>query len=255
MAGAMRVLVPLLALLIPLGAVASPTARRLPHEPYPHAFERLRHAPFDPDTVYGRARPVSELDFSRLPSVSKLGAMFQELRNDRWISDASMPDFPRRIPWLYPDDGCFVRAQESVEHLAAEGVTATQKLFIFGDLEVATPNSPDGQVPWWFHVMPAFLSGGTPYVIDPAMEPSRPLTVSEWIARMTSDPSSVELALCDATAYEPESYCEGEPGSTEAQDRADADAPDFLQAEWNRQLELGRDPSKVLGGNWLPMGP
>src|SRR5687768_13722043 len=35
---------------------------------------------------------------------------FENIRDKRFLTLSSEPDFPRRISWLYPKDGCFARA-------------------------------------------------------------------------------------------------------------------------------------------------
>ncbi len=76
------------------------------------------------------------------------------------------------IPFSYPEDGCYARAQEMSLILEQYGVV-TGKVFLQGDLRVETNNSPKGYVEWWYHVAPIVLvdTGGQveKYVLDPSL--------------------------------------------------------------------------------------
>ena len=74
-------------------------------------------------------------------SENEIQQLFQELNSKS------------HIPFGYPEDGCYARAQEMSLILDKKGVT-TGKVFIEGDLRVDTTNSPKGYVEWWYHVAP-----------------------------------------------------------------------------------------------------
>ncbi len=197
------------------------------------------------------AKPVGDFDVLLAPLVPiDLQSLFTELRDTAYFSwQMSGQPFNRRITFLYPDDGCFARAEKMVEILKQKNL-APKKIFAFGSLSVRTPHSPVGQVTWWYHVAPLVASNGQNYVIDPSIEPMHPLTMQEWLHRMTSDTSSLKIAVCSAGTYDPDSACQF---SVEETARAQSDESNFLDLEWQRQVQLGRDPSQVLGLNppWL----
>lgn len=103
-------------------------------------------------------------------SESEIQQLFQELSSQS------------HIPFGYPEDGCYARAQEMSLILDKKGIT-TGKVFIEGDLRVDTTNSPKGYVEWWYHVAPiVFVNKDNklePYVLDPSLfDKAVPLT--EW---------------------------------------------------------------------------
>jgi hypothetical protein len=87
-----------------------------------------------------------------------------------------------RIPFRYPEDGCYARAHAMSALMERRGIVSG-KAFIEGDLRVSTPHSPGGSVSWWYHVAPIVLveKDGElmPYVIDPSIF-NRAVPVEEW---------------------------------------------------------------------------
>ena len=81
---------------------------------------------------------------------------------------------PPCIPFLYPDDGCWGRAHEMCRLMIAMGL-APQKVWIQGQLHVATRNNPNCFVDWGWHVAPTLCVRGPrffqtqPLVMDPAL--------------------------------------------------------------------------------------
>jgi hypothetical protein len=201
------------------------------------------------DSALQVARPLAQLDSSRAPqwrAPFKLTDGFGKVRDARFVTDPEHAGFMRRSSWLFPDDGCFARAQLMHENLRQWGSFSPGKAFIFGNLQVKTPNSPNGSVGWWYHVVPVMKNGQQVVVFDPAIDPRRPLTLMEWVSTMTPDPASVKVAICDGNTYVPSSSC-SKPNSQGS--RALQDQIAYLKAEWLRVVELKRDPVKELGDN------
>lgn len=176
---------------------------------------------------------------------------FKRLRDTRFLEEQDNPGFLRRSSWLYPDDGCFARAALAVRNLFQWSNPAPSKIFVFGDLVVNTKNSSSGQVSWWYHVAPLVEVGGEKYVLDPAIEPGQPLKLGEWLARMSPNPGSLEVAVCKSGSYTPYDPCGKETDGVES--GAENDQMTYLRAEWNRLEQLGRNPEQELGDNppWL----
>lgn len=106
------------------------------------------------------------------------------------------------IPFDYPDDGCWGRAHEMYRLMAIEGVQA-DKIWIYGNLRVATANNPRCEVRWGWHVAPTLqvdTGGGhvDAYVIDPSLFPG-PVPRATW-AGVQGDPNPV-LAPTAGTAF------------------------------------------------------
>lgn len=181
------------------------------------------------------------------PSRDVMAANFARFRDTRWMTLPSRPDFPRRSSWLYPDDGCFARAALAIFNLARWGISLPNKVFVFGDLAVRTPNSPDGLVTWWYHVAPLVEVDGLKYVLDPAIEPRHPLKLEDWLATMSATPDDLEVAVCGSGTYSPSDACSDQSDGREVQ--AARDQREYLNLEWRRVSELGRDPVTELGDN------
>ena len=170
---------------------------------------------------------------------------FEQVRDTRFIKLEDTPDFPRRSSWLYPMDGCFARAGLATKNLQEWKYPEAYKIFVFGNLEVKTANSPDGVVTWWFHVVAAVRQGDEIYVLDPAIESKHAITLKQWLETMTNDLSKVKVSLCDAKSYTPYDYCNGSVPSVN-DDGAD-DQIYYLELEWSNLLQLKREPKEELG--------
>jgi hypothetical protein len=235
------------------------SARRLPNEDWRDAIarqaadalgEQAAAARFETEAsdVYDEAVAFDELKTTVAPtwtSLAALTAAFGTARDERHWDDPERSDFRRRLSWLYPDDGCFARASLVRDVFEEHGLPGTAKLFILGNLHVATSNSPDGGVDWGWHVVPVVRIGAELYVIDPAIDPKAPMTARAWALKQVSSLSHASFAICGTHAYTPWSRCTGAPATEDQDARRDLDT--YLDLEWDRQTELGRDPKKVLG--------
>ncbi len=198
--------------------------------------------------------------WNRVPRMleSDLQASFELVRDDKAFTDERLRK--RRATWLYPDDGCFVRAtvaDDIIAKLLAPASVPTAKIFAFGNLNVRTGNSPAGEVQWWYHVAAiskvTTITGTTAsdeyYVFDPAMNPKAPMPVKTWLNAM--DDSDIEIAICAGASYDPDSLCENNEVSTRQSSlaRAYGEVGQFLASEWERLEDLGRDPNLELGSH------
>jgi hypothetical protein len=194
---------------------------------------------------------------------------FEKIRDLRYFHDEKQPGFLRRISWLYPDDGCWTRASAVIKDLfgpisnIANEFSRPSKIFAFGNLCANTPNSPKGKVTWWYHTAPIIRDKQTnqSYVLDPSIDPSKPLTVEKWVEQISSndgackatlktEPSQVsKFNICDGYGTGPYSSCH-EPSKVDFATESSAvlGQSSFRQYERERQIELGRDPDVVLGG-------
>lgn len=180
-------------------------------------------------------------------SESQLRQRFEDIRDYRWLVDASRPGFLRRPAWLYPDDGCYSRAALMNSLLSQWNAPVPNKVFVFGDLRLYTHNTRVGMVTWWYHVAPLVEVHGQKYVLDPSVEPQYPLTLREWLSRMSDKPDDLQVAVCNPNSYSPYDNCNR--GGAETQATAQRDQVSFLNAEWFRLEELRRNPYRELGDN------
>lgn len=201
-------------------------------------------------TVIWEKGPFDSAKWERVPEISAaaLQSTFEHARDEKAFTDEESR--ARRASWLYPDDGCFVRAAVVADVIAKNAAVKTAKIFAFGSLSVDTVNSPDHYVTWWYHVAaiakitdPAASGDKTVYVYDPAIDPKAPMEVHAWLSAM-HDPG-VQIAICSGDAYDPNSDCAN--GQSDTLLRARGDAGSYLTSEWYRVQELGRDPRRELG--------
>jgi hypothetical protein len=94
------------------------------------------------------------------------------------------------IPFDYPDDCCYTRAQEMCEIMQRQGIPCGKVWnyahdFPNDSLRVDTSNNPKGYVTWRYHVAPVVpVQGDDGIVRQMVLDPStfdRPVTVDEWV--------------------------------------------------------------------------
>lgn len=199
-----------------------------------------------------RVSSFEEIDLTKVPEIGgleKLQAIFETYRDKRYLPDPEDATFLRRLSWMYPDDGCFARA-ELLARLSENDLNpAAAKLFVFGDLQAPTPNHPAGEVRWWYHVAAAYRIGSELFVMDPSVEPKKPITDREWGERVgdrgTDGRTSLEWSLCATRAIDPGADCRNPMEESEGYVKRML-AP-YLEAERDRAVELGRVANDVLG--------
>lgn len=206
-------------------------------------------------SAYDLAVPLAQLNSADIPkwsSIEDVRSAFQLVRDVRFLSHTSRRTFLRRESWLYPDDGCFARAALAIKNMAMWEFPSAKKLFAFGDLSVKTPNSPSGTVSWWYHVVPVVSVDGKSFVIDPALDMNAPLTIEDWVDRMGGAGAEIKLAVCSSGAYTPMDDCRNP--KVGADSSAVSAQVYYLSEEWDRLVELKRNPENELGNlpPWTP---
>jgi hypothetical protein len=249
----------LLALLaFPLFSQAAPeagvsAARKLnvPGSVYEKAFLKKNNTQKDfYVSAQGAARnfPTANLPLAASwDSMDTLQRRFEDIRDTRSLDWNDKPNFPRRIPWMYPDDGCYARAGFAVRHANRENYPTPNKVFAFGSLSVKSSNAYSGRVGWWYHVAPVVSVDGTNYVLDPSIEATRPLTVKEWLERM-GDSSKMRVSICKSGTYTPGSDC-SRTVTRSGPSIASSTKEWFLDKEYSRLKALGRNADSELGNN------
>lgn len=193
------------------------------------------------------SKPLANLDISEIPDVGSyadLENQFKYVRDIRVIEDNRKKSM-RRLTWLYPDDGCFARAEMAAHLLEENHFVTPKKVYVFGNLHAPTKNSPDGYVDWWYHVAVIYRINKTAYVFDPAINPARPVTLNEWNTAIGGGTGRLQYAICDHGTFDPTYDCM-QPKQIDM-DSAVSEQSAYLYPEWQRLLELNRDPEKELG--------
>lgn len=206
--------------------------------------------------VIGQAKRLTDWSMNDLPEEYLSDFDFQTVRDWRFLDDPDIDNFLRRIPWLYPDDGCYNRAELVINRLSKINKIHFKKIFAFGDLKAKSNNSKEGSVSWWYHVAVTFKHNNEIWIIDPALEPEKIITVKEWQRLINFDGNkyltdeeiklkSLTYSLCDKTSYQPADDCYNAPANKE--DKIKDDSSDLLFWERKRIKELNRNPDQELG--------
>ncbi|MEK2647239.1 protein-glutamine glutaminase family protein [Bdellovibrio sp. BCCA] len=198
-------------------------------------------------------KPLKNLDIKEIPDVGSYADMenqFFYVRDTRFLTTQDK-NFPRRLTWMYPDDGCYARAEVAKFELENHNFPAPKKVFVFGNLSALSDNSPTGSVQWWYHVAVSYRVGADVYIFDPALEPQRPLKLAEWNKLVGGDNAYVQYSICDHETYDPSGDCYHP--TPQSKNDAYYEQKSFLQYEWDRIVELKRNPEEELGNNppWL----
>jgi len=223
---------------------------RVKGEDYSAAAKRLLHQSKEDHLVsaYATALPINELQFPPMVEWKDNKQMINAFKKGRdlrflnWYQEKR--PFKRRSTWLYPDNGCYARAELLVRNLLAWKFSPLYKAFVFGNLEVESSNSPD-TIYWWYHVVPVVKLQGEYFVFDPAIFPSSPLPLNQWLETMVGDINQVKVSICSAHTYDPGSPCLKE--IIVSIDEVLNDQDSFLDLEWERIETLGRIPMQELG--------
>ncbi|MEV8635616.1 protein-glutamine glutaminase family protein [Streptosporangium sp. NPDC051023] len=138
-----------------------------------------------------------------LSTEAELLALFATLREARFTPSSGTPT---PIPYRYPADGCFARAEVMANMLAFSGYQVDKVFAIAaGGLRLNTPHGGDQpgfgerlQVGWWYHVAPIVYvpSGGPkpdPVLLDPSVSDG-PTSIGDWVGKMTTGPVEPEIS-------------------------------------------------------------
>jgi len=194
------------------------------------------------------------------PNYKTIKDNFEKLRNISYFKEKDNMKFLRRISWLYPDDGCWTRASAVIRDLFgplknfANDFPRPSKIFVFGNLCVNTTNNSDGYVAWWYHTAPIVKDEQTKqiYILDPAVDPSMPLTIETWIKMISANTDVCaqksahvqQFNICNGYGSGPLNKCDD---TYQSETFSILYQPNFQYEERQRQIELGRDVDTVLG--------
>lgn len=229
---------------------AGASAYRKVNEPWAQARMRTipdQSIPVYKKTPYDEAQDLSKINFAPVYDLKNnydLMTIFNYVKNTRFIQNIQSPIQRRKLSWKFPDDGCYVRAELMTRFITERRMPPTMKIFVFGDLAVRTPNSPDGVVRWWYHVAPIYRVGKDVYVLDPSVETRRPLLVQEWRERVSLESKVKSFALCSQHSFDPYDSCRSPNQLTT--ENVIYQQYEFLNYEWERIVQMGRDPYSEL---------
>jgi hypothetical protein len=199
------------------------------------------------DSVTDKAQSLAEFNaeqvFATQISSEQAKELFIYMRDKRDLIDRA--NFKRRITWLYPDDGCYVRSAIMQSLIKEKTGESWSQIFVFGNLELQTKYSEVGSVTWWYHVAPVVRTDKGIFVFDPSVNTKAPMALKDWLSKVNAD-TDASIAICDANAYIPDSSCVQE--ETNHRDEALIEEKEvFFANEWNRLINLGLQPEEILG--------
>lgn len=185
-------------------------------------------------------------------SEARAGELFTKMKNRSCSPCDPNIDLPGAecISFLYPDNGCWIRAHIMCRLMMEGGPDTTTnppedpaKIWIdFGancPINVPTPNHPDCHVPWCWHVAPTLQviqpGGNETWVIDPSVSPASEFK-NDWRNRQDPSASLQEGPWTDWSSY-------GD-GNGSGKDLADANsAMQYFRGELlDRCLDFGPPP-------------
>ncbi|MCD4783350.1 MAG: hypothetical protein K8T10_05885 [Candidatus Eremiobacteraeota bacterium] len=122
----------------------------------------------------------------RIPGVSEMKEIFGNVASDE------------SIPFEYLPDGCYARAHIASKYFLDKGINCAKLYVMLSDTNMDDPFYPfppfrleaknkftEGR--WWYHVAPVTFAKDEEtgkvegYVIDPAVNPEKPLKASDWV--------------------------------------------------------------------------
>jgi hypothetical protein len=255
-----------------IGSFHNPSAHRDEHESWRTKISLNKLNRDDSDSIYDQSiawtDEVAKKDLLHSviswPNHQTIQAAFEKIRDLRYARDETMPDFNRRLTWLYPDDGCWTRAAAIIKDFFGPLNNTTHvlprpsKLFAFGDLCVNTKNTASGAVSWWYHTAPIVKDAETniTYVLDPSVDPVTALPLEEWMSRVAANTgkcadanhSVSQFSICNGYGTTPYDSCNvPEKTSYTTELNAMREQKTYRRLEATRQTELGRHIEEVLG--------
>ncbi len=145
----------------------------------------------------------AELSINTVDEFAELGINEGEARISVGQAEAAkaiVDGTKQYLPYAYTEDGCYARALYMSMELGARRVP-TSAQYLSGYLQ------PSASVSWGWHVAPMVEIGGstTRTILDPALAPTGPIPLTEWIRR-SNPQGSYELYWTLGSVYVTESY-------------------------------------------------
>jgi len=125
--------------------------------------------------------PLSLIDFSDVPewSLAQLNEAFIKVRDERFLF-MDCDNTPRRIPWMFAENGCYLRAALVRKKFKEWNLPKIKKLFIFGEMKFSTHVKLNDTVSFRDHVACVVRVKDETYVIDPPVSFDKPLLLRDW---------------------------------------------------------------------------
>jgi hypothetical protein len=182
-----------------------------------------------------RATSAAGTNVSRLSS-AEVALAFTAIQN--LTCDACAP-LPGCIPFAYPADGCYVRADLMCQHLGSLH-HVPGKIWAYGNLSVTTANDPDCARNWRWHVAPYLEVSEQGSIVRLVLDPAlfdHAVPEQEWLTALGD--GTCRTALTEASVYY--RLENGHEHPMDAAQRSDAEL--HLRREQQLQcVDYGRPP-------------
>lgn len=230
-------------------AFHTPSPVRLPEEDYNSIIQRrIKGDSTTGTTALELSENINQAPWLNMPesplNLFEIKRLFRDIRDHRPTRDDR--DVPRRLAWLYPDDGCYARSAVAQSRALFSGYRNFKQIFVFGNLTAKTENHPKGRVYWWYHVAPIVRIPMGVYVLDPTLDANQPLEVEAWLDRILPSRNDAQVSLCQPATLIPDSDCKT-TDPVHYQDAIETHKTSLFKLEWQRILSLGRNPEIELG--------
>ena len=207
--------------------------------------------------------PIEQVDLSQLPDwgdFSKVHEAFLRVRDEPFLECKSTA-FPRRIPWLYGWNGCYLRAALVRRAFRMWGYPKIKKAFLFGAMEFESILPEEKKLSYNDHVAGVLRVGQDAYVIDPPVDFAGPIVFKKWMTTLAANGkcSSLKVSICNELTLGHNSKWDQTDQAQEVGIRGGkARSIDFFKEEYLRQeyellVELNLDPEILLKNEppWL----
>jgi hypothetical protein len=189
-------------------------------------------------------------------SETRAGELFTNMNNESCepCDPAIDLEGAKCIPFLFPDDGCWIRAHIMCHLMRAGGPNTNInppedpcKVWIDfpGVSYVPTPNHPDCQVPWGWHVAPTLQvvqpEGNQTWVVDPSVSPA-PEFKNDWRDRQNPSASLQEGPWTDYNWFNDNN------GNSVSLDQAHQYMQRYRHRLYGRCLDFGPPPYSCTRG-------
>lgn len=186
---------------------------------------------------------------------------FERVRGERFFIQDNMPEFRLRIPWLFPANGCFVRAALVKRALEKRGYPPVNKVFLFGGMSLNSEFPVQSKITYKDHVATGLRVRDKAYVIDPPVMFGAPLELTAWTNILGTSKYQCELkvSICSAVTFSHNSnHAESDPTFEVGIRQGVAYSVEYFVQEFIRKervylQELEFDVDRLLGAEppWM----
>lgn len=207
-------------------------------------------------TARENKKPINQLDFSKIPIWSKkqIEDGFALIRDTKFLDCSNVNKAKRRIPWLYVENGCFLKSSLAKDLLKEYNYPKISKFFIFGSFNFDTKWTKKGFVTYKDHNALCVKTENEVYLLDPSVCYEKALSLNEWISKLleNSQIKDVEGSICSSLCFSHNSNCDELNEKNEVGIRSGLPysklffTVEFLSKEFKQIIDLGHNPKHLL---------